>query len=111
MRLSSLVTAVLLAGAPLAARAEVVVTVSHEVKDFAAWKKGFDSDAANREKGGFKQLFLGRSVDNPNVVMIGFTAPSAEAAKGFTSNPKLKEAMEKSGVIGAPTIHVAELVK
>ncbi len=107
-----LVTAVLLSVVSAsAAYADVLVLVSHEVKDFDAWKKGFDGDKAMRKKGGFKDLFVARDTAKPNLVHLGFISPSAEKAKAFIENPKLKETMEKCGVISAPDIKIANLEK
>ena len=94
-----------------AAYADVLVLVSHEVKDFDAWKKGFDGDKAVRKKAGFKELFIARDTAKPNLIHLGFTAASAEKAKAFIENPKLKETMEKCGVISAPEIKIGTLEK
>jgi hypothetical protein len=39
------------------------------------------------------------------VTVIG-EAPSLEAINGFMSNPELKAAMEKGGVIGMPDVKI-----
>ena len=85
-----------------AAKEKVTVIITHEVKDFAVWKKGFDADAPNRTAAGLKVLGLYRSIDNQNVVTVSLEAPNAETAKGFSTNPNLKAVMEKAGVISAP---------
>jgi hypothetical protein len=104
--------AALLSCLPIAqAKADVILLISHEVKDFDAWKKGYDADKVNRDKGGFKEIFLSRETDKPNVVHIGFRAPSAEKAKAFMDNPELKTAMEKAGVVGPPTFTLTDSVK
>ena len=82
----------------------VTVVISHEVKNFSDWKKVFDADQVNRSKAGFKDTGLYRAVDNPNKVTIIGEAPSIEAFNGFMTNPALKEAMEKGGVIGMPEV-------
>ena len=46
--------------------ADVVVSVSHEVKDFATWKKGFDGDKAMRKKAGFKDLYVAQDIAKPD---------------------------------------------
>jgi hypothetical protein len=86
-----------------------LVTVSHEVKDFAAWKKGYDADKPNRDKAGFVELALARDASNPNIVLMVFQAPSAASAQQFTSSPGLKEAMMAAGVVGKPDIKIGTL--
>ena len=90
--------------------ADVVVSVSHEVKDFATWKKGFDGDKAMRKKAGFKDLYVAQDIAKPNLIYIAFTAKDEASAKAFIANPKLKETMEKCGVISTPTIVISTLV-
>lgn len=85
---------------------KVVLQVTHEVKNYAEWKKGFDADKPNRDKAGIKTMGVYTSVDNANLVTIITEAPSADVAKGFAANPDLKAAMEKLGVISAPDVKI-----
>ena len=87
-----------------------LVFIAHEVKDFAAWKKGYDADKPNRDKAGLVELALGRDATKANVVLIAFQAPSAAAAQAFTANPALKEAMMAAGVIGMPDMKIGNAV-
>jgi quinol monooxygenase YgiN len=80
----------------------VTIINTVEVKDFAGFKKGFDNGAPIREKGGIKVVGMFQSVDNANIVTVVEEAASVEAAKAFFSDPKMKEAMEKTGVISKP---------
>jgi hypothetical protein len=86
------------------------VIVTHEVKNYSDWKKVYDEDEVNRRKAGFKITGLYRSVDNPNNITIVGEAPSAEAVNQFMSNPELKAAMEKGGVLGMPDVKVLSKV-
>jgi hypothetical protein len=88
-----------------------VLIVTHEVKDYAAWKVGYDNDKPNRDKAGLVQRFLVRDADKPNVVTVVFEAPNANAARSFSSSPALKEAMTKAGVISAPAIMIGNKAK
>ena len=89
-----------------AADGKVTVIVTHEVKDYATWRKGYDADGGNRKKAGFKVMGVYADVNNPNMVSIIGEFPSAAAADAFTMSPKLKDVMEKAGVIGKPDIKV-----
>lgn len=84
----------------------VTVIISHECKNYSDWKKVFDEDEVNRSNAGFKSTGLYRSFDNTNKITIIGEAPSVEAINGFMSNPLLKEAMEKGGVIGIPEVKI-----
>lgn len=90
---------------------KVTIIISHEVKDFATWKKGFDSDEANRKNAGFVFIALYRSLEHPNIITAMVEAPSAEAAQKFLGNPELKANMEKAGVISAPEIKILNKVQ
>jgi hypothetical protein len=90
---------------------KVTVMISHEVKDYDVWKKGFDGDEVNRTKAGFKMVALYRSVQNPNIITGVLEAPSAEAVQQFLNNPELKAGMEKAGVISAPDIKILNKVQ
>jgi hypothetical protein len=86
------------------------VIVSHEVKNYSAWRKVYDADEVNRSKAGFKTIGEYQSVDNPNLVTIIGETPSAEAIMKFMSNPELKVAMEQGGVIGQPDVKILSKV-
>ena len=84
----------------------VTVVISHEIKNYTDWRKVFDADEVNRSKAGFKSTGVYHSFDNINKITIIGEAPSLEAINGFMSNPALKEAMEKGGVIGIPDVKI-----
>ena len=84
----------------------VTVIVTHEVKEYASWRKAFDADEFNRKEAGFKVSGVYVDVKNPNLVSIIGEFPSAAAAEAFTSSPKLKEVMQKAGVVGKPDVKV-----
>jgi hypothetical protein len=88
---------------------KVTVIVTHEVKDYAAWRKGYDADESNRKQAGFKVSGVYADVKNPNLVSIIGEFPNAAAAEAFVKNPKLKEVMDKAGVIGKPEVRVLAL--
>ena len=82
------------------------VILSHEVKNYPDWRKVFDADEGNRTRAGLKITGVYQSVDSPNKITIIGEAPSVEALNTFMSNPALKEAMEKGGVIGMPDVRI-----
>jgi hypothetical protein len=86
------------------------VIISHEVKNFADWKKVYDADEVNRSKAGLKITSLYKSVDNSNMITLVGEAPSVDAVKSFMANPELKAAMEKGGVLGMPDVRMLSKV-
>ena len=84
----------------------VTVIVTHAVKEYASWRKVYDADEPNRKAMGFKVWGVYADTKDPNMVTIIGTFPSASAVEAFMGSPKLKEAMEKAGVVGKPDVKV-----
>ena len=109
MRSMLLITALALglsisASAQPAAAADVRMFVRHTVTDYAAWRKAYDAFDATRKKLGVTAQAVYQAVDNPNDVTVTHDFKSMEKAKAFAESAELKEAMEKAGVAGPPTI-------
>lgn len=85
---------------------KVLVIITHEVKEYSAWRKGYDADEPNRKTAGFKVSGVYADVNNPNMVTIIGEFPNAAAAEAFSTSPKLKEVMEKAAVVGKPEVKV-----
>ena len=101
-----LVAAALAAGKDSTKGEKVTVVVTHEVKSYAAWRTVFNKDEANRMAAGFQIIGVYTDTKNPNVVTVIGEFSSVAAADSFMVNPKLKEAMEKGGVVGKPDVKV-----
>lgn len=80
------------------------VILTHEVKDFAAWKKVYEEGEPLRAKSGMKMTGVYTSVENPNQVTLTGECASIEVMNSFMSQPELKADMEKAGVISAPEV-------
>ncbi|MBV8342315.1 MAG: cyclase [Gammaproteobacteria bacterium] len=78
----------------------------HEVADYAAWRKAYNSFRATRMKMGVTAQAVYQSVDNPNDVLVTHDFASADQAKAFLSSEELKNAMQKAGVKGPPQIWI-----
>jgi hypothetical protein len=85
---------------------KVTVIVTHEVKDYAAWKKGFDAHESFRTKAGFSVQGVYCDVKNPNWVTVVGGFSSAAAAEAFFTSQDLKDTMAKVGVVGKPDVKV-----
>lgn len=79
--------------------------VHHKVKDFAAWKKVFDSAKDMRTRSGETSAALYQQDGDPNSLTLVFGWDTLENAKKYAQSPELKTAMEQAGVVGAPTIY------
>jgi heme-degrading monooxygenase HmoA len=84
------------------------VAVRNRVADFDAWKIGYDEHGAVRKEHGSTGATVLRDASDPNEVLVLTYWPSLENARAFANDPSLREAMEKSGVIGAPRIEFYE---
>ena len=82
----------------------VTLIVTHEVKNFADWKKAFESDSSNRDKAGMQLVGLYTALDNGNMVTIIFTAPSPEVVNAMMGNKDFQEVLQKAGVISKPEV-------
>lgn len=88
-----------------------VMAVTHVVKDFDKWKKGFDEDEMNRSANGLTLRALARGIDNPNNVFVFLNVSDLQKAKDFAASPKLKDIMQKLGVMGKPEIIYVDVVR
>ena len=79
--------------------------VQHQVKDYAAWKKVYDSVKDLRTSNGELSDKIYRDADDPNKLTVVFEWDSLENAKKYASSPELKAAMERAGVEGKPSIY------
>ncbi len=82
----------------------VLLLVSLQVKDYAAWKAGYDANRPMREAAGIVERFVGRDFKKGNVAHVGLVAPSMEVADEFLGTPKLLDAMASAGVANTPDI-------
>lgn len=78
--------------------------VQHKVKDFAEWKKVYDSVFDLRKSNGELSDSIYRDVSDPNSLTVIFKWDSLSNAKKYAQSPELKAAMEKAGVDGPPKI-------
>jgi hypothetical protein len=83
------------------------MTVHHKVKDYATWRTSYNANEKNRLSAGITNGRVFRSAEDPNdVVVLQDVADVAKARTWFGSDD-LKAAMQKSGVIGSPSIRFA----
>ncbi len=78
--------------------------IQHKVKDFAGWKKVFDSVSGLRISSGELSSQVYRDESDPSKVTVVNKWNSLANAQKFAHSPELKAAMEKAGVDGPPVI-------
>jgi len=78
--------------------------IQHQVKDFAAWKKVFDSSIDLRKSFGELSAQVYRDASDPNKITTINKWNTIANAQKFAHSPELKAAMEKAGVVGAPIV-------
>lgn len=88
-----------------------VMAVSHTVKDFDTWKKGFDAHESMRIASGLTKMAVSRDMGNPNKVLIFLKIADLQKAKDFAASPNLKETMQKLGVTSKPEIFYVDIVR
>jgi len=62
--------------------------IHHKVRDYAAWRSGYDAHESSRG------IVIAANVSDP------------ATARDWMAGDDLKAAMQKAGVLGAPTIHL-----
>ena len=79
------------------------LAVRHTVNDFDTWKAGFDGHDAGRRGHGSTGY---RVLRDGNAVLALIEVPDAAAVRAFTTDPALREAMDKAGVVGTPDVSI-----
>ena len=81
------------------------IFIHFKVEDYNKWKPVFESYGSFRSEYGSKGGKIYRNADNPNEIFILFEWDSIENARKFAQSDKLKEAMQKAGVMGKPEMN------
>jgi hypothetical protein len=90
-----------------AQRTNETVTVHFKVKDYAAWRTSYDGREKSRLSAGITNGRVFRRAEDPNDVVILQDVADVAKARTWFGSDDLKAAMQKSGVIGSPSIRFA----
>ncbi len=82
--------------------------VRHQVADYTAWRKVYDAFDVQRRALGVTSDGVYQRDGNPNDITAYHEFGSMDAAKAFAGSTKLREAMGRGGVVGAPDIWFAQ---
>jgi hypothetical protein len=78
--------------------------VRHAVSDYKTWRKVYDTFSAIQKANGVTAEAVYQAFDNPNDVTVTHEFATLEAAQAFTRLEELGTAMQRGGVVGAPTV-------
>jgi hypothetical protein len=78
--------------------------VRHQVSDYNAWREVYDEFGPVQKENGVVAEAVYQSIDDPNDVTVLHDFNTADEARAFATNPLLKDAMQRAGMAGAPTI-------
>jgi hypothetical protein len=87
----------------------IVLAVQHSVRDYDAWKAGYDSMPPTSQGALFARV--NRSVDDPNVVAVVSGFATVDDAHAFMGSEDLKAKMAEAGVLGEPRVEIYEEVE
>src|ERR1700719_1258232 len=83
------------------------LTIHFKVKDFNAWRTGYNVNKKGRVSAGITNGRVFRSADDLNEVVVLQDVADVAKARTWFGSDDLKAAMQKSGVIGSPNIRFA----
>ncbi|MBK5270040.1 MAG: hypothetical protein JJE22_03405, partial [Bacteroidia bacterium] len=93
------------------ASTDKVAIIQHPVADYDRWWPIFDADDAARKSYGITTIGVGRTIDNPNDVIMYLKIEDTTKANACMSRPDLKPLMDSAGVTGAPTIEYVNSIR
>jgi hypothetical protein len=80
------------------------LTIHHKVKDYTAWRAGYDGQEKSRLSAGITNGRVFRRAEDPNDVVVLQDVADVTKARAWVASDDLKTTMQKSGVIGSPSI-------
>jgi hypothetical protein len=83
------------------------LTLHFKVKDFNAWRTSYNGHEKNRVSAGITNGRVFRSADDENDVVILQDVADVAKARTWLGSDEMKTTMEKSGVLGSPSIRFA----
>jgi hypothetical protein len=83
------------------------LTVHIKVKDFSAWRTSYNGHEKDWASAGITNGRVFRSPEDPNDVVILQDVADVSKARFWLTSNEIKSVMEKSGVLGSPSIRFA----
>jgi hypothetical protein len=82
-------------------------TLHFKVKDFNSWETSYLGNVKNRTSAGITKSKVFRSANDPNDVLLLQDVADVAKARTWYGSSEMKATMEKSGVVGSPSIRSA----
>ena len=82
--------------------------VNHKVRDYEAWRPGYDEHEKSRVAAGITNGKVFRRAEDPNDLLIILDVTDVEKARAWSQSEDLRSTMQSVGVLGAPTIHFVD---
>ena len=89
---------------------QTMMVVTHKVANFNKWITSYEAHDSMRLASGVHSYVIGRGVNDSNILLVATKIDDIDKAKAFAKNPSLKQAMQKGGVVSAPTISFATMI-
>jgi hypothetical protein len=83
------------------------LTIHLKVKDYTAWRTGYDGREKSRVSAGITNGRVFRNAQDQNDVVILQDVADVAKARSWLGSDEMKAAMQQSGVVGSPTIRFA----
>ena len=78
--------------------------VRHSVTNYKTWRQAYDAFDSERKSLGVTGHAVFQSADDPNEVTAWHDFATIDGARRFASSSRLKDVMERAGVMGVPQI-------
>jgi hypothetical protein len=78
------------------------------VRDYAAWRKEYDSVKPLQTAGGVLEESVYQDPKNPNDVVVLHRFANQSKASAFAESAELRDAMQRAGVEGQPRVEIFE---
>ena len=75
------------------------VVISHDVEDYAVWKRTFDRHAATRRGAGIVAAHVNQDAENPNRLSVYLAGTDRAKLAAFVGDIALMATMREAGVI------------
>lgn len=89
---------------------ENMMVVRHKISNYAKFEAAFNGHDSMRLVNGIHKYVIGRGVEDSNSIMVALKVDDMAKAKAFSKDASLKAAMQKAGVVGAPTFMFITMV-
>jgi hypothetical protein len=83
------------------------VTILLKVKDFNSWRTSYNGHEKERASAGITNGRVFHSPNDPNDVVILQDVADVSKARTWLGSNEMKSVLEKSGVVGSPSIRFA----